>query len=200
MTTTPPPPVRVTIYEPGRPPDHVPAVLDLFVAGRPAPQGSHRHVGGGRLVESSAGVGPWRDLIGWRARALLRGRLIDGPVRVSTAFVMPRPRATPRGATPPAVKRPDVDKLARAVLDALTGVIYADDSQVVDLTASKRIADAGEEPGVRIVVTRLPGAVEARRLSCTRCGQPAARLVLGRCPSCAYPAGGGPQDDEEEGR
>lgn len=32
----------------------------------------------------------------------------------------------------PAVTRPDIDKHLRAVLDALTGVAYVDDSQVVD--------------------------------------------------------------------
>ena len=35
---------------------------------------------------------------------------------------------------------PDLDKLIRAVLDALTGIVYDDDSQVVSLTASKTFA------------------------------------------------------------
>jgi len=34
-------------------------------------------------------------------------------------------------------KRPDLDKLVRAVLDALTDVCYEDDSQVIRLRASK---------------------------------------------------------------
>lgn len=36
------------------------------------------------------------------------------------------------------VVKPDIDKLARAILDAGTGILYGDDSQVVSLSASKR--------------------------------------------------------------
>jgi Holliday junction resolvase RusA-like endonuclease len=42
--------------------------------------------------------------------------------------------------TYPAV-RPDVDKYLRAILDALTGVLYADDGQVVSVRAEKRYGD-----------------------------------------------------------
>ncbi len=66
-------------------------------------------------------------------------------------FRMPRPKSTPK-ATPAAVKRPDLDKLARAVLDAITGTVLVDDSQVVDLSASKRLAEVGESPGALISV------------------------------------------------
>ena len=60
---------------------------------------------------------------------------------------MPRPVATSKRRTPPAVKKPDLDKCIRAVLDALTGVVLADDSLVVDVHgARKRLADIGEEP------------------------------------------------------
>ena len=66
---------------------------------------------------------------------------------------MPRPKSAPKRSTPAAIKRPDIDKLARAVLDALTGVWLEDDSHVVCLRATKRIALPGELPGVAIVCT-----------------------------------------------
>ena len=70
---------------------------------------------------------------------------------------MPNCRPTSR-PTPPAVKRNgDVDKLARAVLDALvTGRAFSDDSQVIKLSATKRIAEPGEQSGVHIVVAEVP--------------------------------------------
>ena len=34
----------------------------------------------------------------------------------------------------------DLDKLVRAVLDSLTGILYYDDSSVIDITAKKRYA------------------------------------------------------------
>jgi crossover junction endodeoxyribonuclease RusA len=126
--------------------------LDLFVPGKPAPQGSKRHVGGGVMVESSKAVAPWRTTVAWHAAQAYRVAPLDGAVWVSLLFVMPRPAATPKRSTPQAVKRPDLDKLTRAVFDALSGVVWRDDSQVVQLVASKRLASLEEQPGVNIRV------------------------------------------------
>ncbi len=67
-------------------------------------------------------------------------------------FVMRRPAVTPKRSTPPATKRPDLDKLTRAVLDALSGIVWRDDSLIVDLHPSKRLAEIGEQAGARIRV------------------------------------------------
>ena len=40
-------------------------------------------------------------------------------------------------------KKPDADNIAKAVLDALNGIAYKDDSQVVKLTVDKRYAEKG---------------------------------------------------------
>ena len=122
-------------------------VTSVFIPGRPAPQGSKRHLGNGIMVESSKAVKPWRVDVAWAVRAHFPAPM-DGPVRLELEFVMPRPKSAPKRSTPPAIKRPDVDKLARAVLDAITGVVVADDSQIVELVASKRIAEIGEASGV----------------------------------------------------
>lgn len=50
-------------------------------------------------------------------------------------------------------KKPDVDKWARHTLDAMTGVIYADDGQVVDLLCAKRYAEGDEPARIEIEVT-----------------------------------------------
>lgn len=144
--------------------------LSVFVAGTPAPQGSKRPLGrrGGRhvMVESSKKVKPWRRAI---RDAFTKSENIglgwhDFPVRVfekGTAlvvmivFVMPRPVSTPKTKpTPLAVKRPDVDKLTRAVLDALDSTsgagVFADDSQVITVHAHKRVAELGEPTGAMI--------------------------------------------------
>jgi crossover junction endodeoxyribonuclease RusA len=124
--------------------------LSFFVAGRPAPQGSKRHVGGGVLIESSKACAPWRTNVAWWASQVHDGPPMDGPLSVNLVFVMPRPAATPKRRTPAAVKKPDVDKLARAILDALTDVVWRDDSQITHLNARKRLAELDEQPGVRI--------------------------------------------------
>jgi Holliday junction resolvase RusA-like endonuclease len=53
-------------------------------------------------------------------------------------------------------KKPDVDKWARQTLDALTGVIYADDGQVVSLLAEKHYAEGEQPPRTEIEVAVLP--------------------------------------------
>lgn len=129
------------------------ATLTFSVPGKPAPQGSKRHVGRGILVESSKEVGPWRERVALAAHNAMQGReLITDAVTVGLAFVLPRPKSAPKRSTPPAAKRPDVDKLARACLDAITGTVIADDSQVIELHATKRLAEHGETPGVTITV------------------------------------------------
>lgn len=125
----------------------------LFVPGNPAPQGSKRHVGKGILVESSKEVGPWRERVALAAHNWMSGTApLTGAVEVGLAFVLPRPKSTPKTRTPAAVKRPDLDKLERAVLDALTGICFVDDAQVVELKSSKRLAQIGETAGVYIEV------------------------------------------------
>ena len=132
-------------------------MTQVFIEGRPAPQGSKRHLGNGIMVESSKAVKPWRVDVAWRARGAFLTPF-DGPVKLELEFVMPRPKSTPKKSTPAAIKRPDVDKLARAVLDAITGVVVADDSQIVHLVATKRIAELDEQTGVMLVAHEV-GAV-----------------------------------------
>ena len=81
------------------------------------------------MIESSAAVGPWRERIAIAAHAFISQHVsintplpfTGQPLALTLKFVMPRPVSTPkRRATPAAIKRPDIDKLIRAVCDALT--------------------------------------------------------------------------------
>jgi crossover junction endodeoxyribonuclease RusA len=136
--------------------------LDVFVPGRPAPQGSKRFLGnrGGKgiTVESSKAVAPWRADIREHVAARRSEPPLAGALAVRLEFVLPRPVSTPKRRTPAAVKRPDLDKLVRAVLDALGSAgLWVDDSQVVDLATSKRLAEVGEASGCRICVWTAAG-------------------------------------------
>jgi len=79
-----------------------------------------------------------------------RGWHEQQPIRCEIEFILPRPRTLHRKVQHPA-KRPDLDKLVRAVLDALLYLVYEDDSQVVHLITEKRFAFAGESPGAWIL-------------------------------------------------
>lgn len=135
--------------------------LRVFVAGKPAPQGSKRYLGtrSGKTVavESSKTLPAWRADVRAAVAELVDDQPpITGPVLVELLFVMPRPASTPKSRTPAAVKRPDLDKLARAILDAIGSAgAWGDDSQVTDLHAAKRIAGVDERPGAWITITPL---------------------------------------------
>lgn len=132
--------------------------IEFFCPGIPQPQGSKRGFvspnGKVSMVESAAGVKPWRsDVKVFAAEAMTGHRLITGPVFLHCDFVMKRPMSTPKTRpTPPATKKPDLDKLLRAIGDALKGTVYAEDSLIVEMVGTKRIAEDGEQPGVHINV------------------------------------------------
>ncbi len=140
------------------------SVISFFVPGIAAPQGSKRHVGGGRLIESSKKVAPWRKDVGREATIAMRGReVVQGPVKVEFCFYFDRPKfhyGTGRNAgivkpSAPAehMTYPDLDKLVRATCDALTGIVWEDDSQVTGIIARKAyVTWISKEPGCAISV------------------------------------------------
>ncbi len=128
------------------------------VYGKAEPQGSARAFmprKGGRFPTVTSDN---PKLKGWRkdvARACPRPReLMKGPVRLMVAFYLPRPKAL-RARPTPHTKKPDVDKLARGICDALTQVVWEDDSQVAQMKVTKEYAGVGESPRAVIVVTPL---------------------------------------------
>lgn len=71
------------------------------------------------------------------------GTFFDGPVRLELAFYLPRPKSLAKKVLH-CTTRPDLDKQARAAIDPLTGVLFKDDAQVVELRASKQYAPEGK--------------------------------------------------------
>jgi Holliday junction resolvase RusA-like endonuclease len=165
--------------------------LTITVVGKPQPQGSVKafvptHKGGApvrrpdgsivvNLTSDNPALKQWRDRVS--DEALRAGALEPTPdvgFEVECTFFLERPKAhcgTGRnegvvkdGAPAYPVVRPDADKLLRAILDALTGRVWADDAQVVVATARKRYASFMQSPGVMIVV-RPAGAVAREEAS-----------------------------------
>lgn len=134
-------------------------VESYVVPGLPVPQGSMNAPRAGLVIHSrGAALEGWRDTVGWTVRARRSGPpWSDCPVTVGCEFVLPRPASVKRKH--PHVK-PDLDKLLRAVLDALTGIVYSDDSQVVGASAVKVYVGSGEPAvlrngGLRLHVGRV---------------------------------------------
>ena len=113
---------------------------NVFVLGDPVTQGS-MSVFRGRIVHrNSAKLMAWRQAIA----SAYRGEKMTGPVHMQMDFIISKPKRTSRF-----YPRLDLDKLIRAVLDALTGHAYDDDSQVISVIATKTF---GNTPGVLILI------------------------------------------------
>ena len=81
----------------------------------------------------------------------------EGPLRARIYFGLPIPKSETkankllmvlRKVFP--IKRPDLDNLVKAVLDALNGVAYKDDSQIVTVLSKKNYSEA---PYVRVIIS-----------------------------------------------
>lgn len=133
----------------------------FFVPGIPVAKGSakafyNRKANRAFVVQDNAArQKPWVSLISVMAQEAGL-KLIDGPVKVKLEFWMPRPKShfNKKGlkATAPDLhqSKPDIDKIIRAVLDALTSIAYRDDSQICHVDAVKHYCRG--IPGVNIEV------------------------------------------------
>lgn len=132
-------------------------VIVFSVRGEPVPQGSTRaFVVKGHAVTTSANpkTKGWRQSVSLVATQHAPAELWEGPVNVELLFRMGRPPSVSLKKRPLPTTKPDLDKLIRAILDALTAVVWKDDSQVTGIVASKHYDD-GAAPGVDVTVRRL---------------------------------------------
>lgn len=139
--------------------------ISFFVPGTPQPGGSKKAFvvpGTNRasVVEDAKRNKPWRASVALAASKAYRGELLTGPLFVSFAFQVSRPRGhfgtgknsgkLRQSAPRHPAKKPDVLKLARSTEDALTGVIWKDDAQTVALSLSKMYTDRAEGVWIRV--------------------------------------------------
>ena len=133
--------------------------VTFSVRGVPKPKGSLQPFlmrrKDGRVVararHDNPGTEGWQSLVHGQAQTLYEPPF-DGAVRVAILFRLPRPKSYPKRVVH-CVRKPDVDKLARLVLDGLAGVLFARDQAVVELHARKVYAPADVAPGAEITVT-----------------------------------------------
>jgi Holliday junction resolvase RusA-like endonuclease len=114
----------------------------------------------------------WQQLVAdgaSRAIAECGWRILDDAVRLSVAFYLPRPKKYQRRSVEPRhLTKPDLDKLTRGVGDALTGVAWRDDSQVVELITLKRYAAVDAPPSVEVWVDALTAPILVLPMSAAR--------------------------------
>lgn len=118
-------------------------------------------------VDSGKHNAAWKQTVAAHARRQFRCEPLDGPLRVLFRFYLERPQAHHIGddrsrplkpqfldVIGPGTK-PDATKLVRSTEDALTGILWVDDAQVIQQYAEKLYAGPGQPTGVRVMVTKV---------------------------------------------
>lgn len=134
--------------------------LVIKVDGRPAPQGSKEQGSAGQLLESSKYLAPWRQRIKKAVYARYKELGVTpaelpyfvGPVRLSCTFHVDTGQ---RIDSPP-----DIDKLLRGLMDALTAArAWEDDGRVVSVHELHKRQASNGQTGADIVIIGERGAV-----------------------------------------
>lgn len=128
-------------------------VVGFTVYGKPAQMGSKKaFVRGGRAIitdDNSAKRKQWANAVASAAAAVMGGRsVISSPVYLQATFYFQRPKSHfGSGKNADVLKTsapmfhsqtPDLDKLIRCLGDAMAGIVYRDDSQIVSVLATRR--------------------------------------------------------------
>ena len=122
-------------------------MTEFIIDATPVAKGRPRFSSRGGFVKTytPAKTSEWEDVVREEARkAMGSSEPIDGPVALSLRFYLPIPASWSKKRTEAAnlghehhIKKPDVDNFAKAVMDACNGVLFVDDSQVINLHVSK---------------------------------------------------------------
>ena len=138
--------------------------ISITVYGEAQPGGSkravqHPHTKRIMVLDANPKAKEWKNRVAGVAAETYKGPLLEGPIELSMTFYRARPKhhmGTGRnagkikpGAPLMPTSKPDVLKTSRNTEDALSGIVYRDDSQVVSLHARKRY---GEPARVEIEV------------------------------------------------
>lgn len=144
--------------------------IQFSVIGTPAPKGSSRamlskagkavNVPYGSTTNERAQKSWAVDVADCAYRAMRGAPMFNGvPLFVNLTFRVVRPtgHAAKKGGLRPSAPaypttKPDIDKVARCTLDAMTGIVFDDDSRIVSLAVHKVYAEEGQPPGASILV------------------------------------------------
>jgi crossover junction endodeoxyribonuclease RusA len=136
--------------------------FEATIPGEPVPKGSMRvvtnHATGKAQLVPMLSTNQKRWVRAANAAVTKQEVLHAGPVSASLTFWMTRPKSVPVKKRQYPTVAPDLDKMARNVLDVLTGRVIKDDAQVVDLFACKRYASEHIAPRT-VLVLRPQGEV-----------------------------------------
>lgn len=147
-------------------------IVSFVVPGAPVGKGRPRATRRGKHIQlyTPEETANYESLVALAASQAMAGRgLYAGPVVLQLDIHMAVPKSWSKKAKAaaladiaPPMKKPDSDNVIKAICDALNGVVWVDDVQVVDSITRKRYR---ETPGVHVQVEpyHAPDLLEADR-------------------------------------
>jgi len=129
--------------------------ITLHIDGVAVPALRPRVTRGGRHTYDPPKSSNWKALVAYQIMAQ-RPPTLEGPLSVTMVFLLPKPKSRRKKDLHP-IGRPDLSNLAKAVEDAInqTGMVWKDDSQVVELHCQKSWVSDGIPPAVGISVKTM---------------------------------------------
>lgn len=138
--------------------------ISFTVYGTPRPQGSMRQFyiktpygREARMTSDNRKLKPWRQEIAETALTVAGNRELrlsnEAALYARLVFYFERPKSVKPKKRPDMTVKPDVDKLTRAVFDALKGILYRDDALIVSVMAEKQY---GTPERVEIALDTIP--------------------------------------------
>jgi len=118
--------------------------VKLWFSGNPIPKARPRVTKYGTYTSASSEE--WEDTVGWQCRDQWKRRPLLGPLGIEFIFYREDRR------------RVDLDNLEKAMLDALEGILYDNDSQIKEKRGE--ICYSKEHPGVEVGIWTLGGQKE----------------------------------------
>lgn len=135
--------------------------VDFYVYGIPKPKGSARafvlQKSGEKpraiVTSANKGLKSWETSVREAVQKVAGEVFFDDAVSLCIHFYFTRPKSVSAKKRPNMTTKPDLSKLVRGTEDALTGIVFKDDSQVVQIDTTKKYVDGPS--GARVIVTEF---------------------------------------------
>jgi crossover junction endodeoxyribonuclease RusA len=137
-------------------------MISFTVSGDPIAQPRHKiSTRGGfakAYIPKDHPIHGYKQAIQLAAKVAMAGQApIEGPVEVAIYFRFRRPKSHTKKQRESYwhCQKPDVDNLAKAVLDALSGICFGDDAQICQISIRKKLGDMGDSAYTCIAVSAI---------------------------------------------
>ena len=126
--------------------------MNFVVEGTPIGKGRPKFARRGKFVSTytPTKTRDYEDIIKVAARQAMTEKPLETPVSVFVYIVAPvlasfskKRKADCLAGIEKPMKKPDIDNVAKCFLDAMNGIVYVDDTQVVSLHATKVYGTVG---------------------------------------------------------